>query len=311
VLPPTDMNHPASQLRDAMKGFGTNEKLLIQILSQIPDPQHMEKLRRTYDDRFRRSLLKDLEKETSGWFEAGLLALARGPLQQDAYLVDKAVRGLGTKESLLDDVCLGRSNADLNAIKACYQQMFGRDMVKEIRDDLSMKTESLYVHVLSARRREESVPCIPQEIDKEVDKIQHAVNGPGGTIQDDVCQVLAFNSDGQLRAINARYQEKYRKPLEEVLRTKFTGHMQSALLLMLARAVDCVKADADGLEQSMKGMGTKDELLVNRLVRCHWNREHLRQVNVAYRRFYNKALIDRVRGETSGDYRNLMMAICQ
>jgi annexin A7/11 len=207
---------------------------------------------------------------------------------------------------------LGRSNADLNAIKACYQQMFGRDMVKEIRDDLSMKTASLYLHVLSATRQEESAPCVPRDIDESVDRIQRATDGPGFSgKQDEVYRVIASASDGQLRAINARYQEKYRKPLQEVLRDKFNGHMQEALLLMLARAVDRVKADADGLEQSMKGMGTKDELLVNRLVRCHWNREHLRQVNVAYRRFYNKALIDRVKGETSGDYRNLMMAICQ
>jgi len=87
--------------------------------------------------------------------------------------------------------------------------------------------------------------------------------------------------------------------------------MHDALQLMLARAVDRVKADADGLEASMKGLGTKDELLVNRLVRCHWNREHLRQVNVAYKRFYNKQLIDRVRSETSGDYKALVTALCQ
>jgi annexin A7/11 len=305
------MNAPATQLRDAMKGFGTNEKALIQVLSQVPDPQHMEKLRRTYDDRFRRQLIKDLEKETSGWFEVGLCALARGPLLQDAYCVDKAVRGLGTKESLLDDVCLGRSNADINAIKAAYQQMFGKDMAKEIREDLSMKTERLYEYVLEARRAEESAPCLPHDIDQKVDRFQQATEGTKlGTNQDVVSQILAFSSDGQIRAINQRYQEKYRKTLDDVIKSEFTGHMEQALRLMVRRATDRVKADAEDLEASMKGLGTKDELLVNRLVRVHWNREHLRQVNVAYQRFYNKKLVDRVKGETSGDYKQLMMALC-
>lgn len=294
-----------------MKGFGTNEKLLIQVLTQVPDPQHMEKLRRTYDDRFRRQLLKDIEKETSGWFEAGLLALARGPLLQDAYCVEKAIRGLGTKESMLDDVCLGRSNADMNAIKACYMQIYGKPMEKEIKDDLSMKTERLYEYVLSARRAEESTPCLPHEIDQQTDKFQQATEGTKlGTNQDIVCQILAYSSDGQIRAINQRYQEKYRKTLDDVIKSEFSGHMKEALRLMVRRAVDRVKTDAEDLEASMKGMGTKDELLVTRLVRAHWNREHMRQVNVAYKRFYNKSLVDRVKGETSGDYKALMMALC-
>jgi len=86
--------------------------------------------------------------------------------------------------------------------------------------------------------------------------------------------------------------------------------MRQAFQLMLARACDKIKSDAEGLEEAMKGLGTKDELLVNRLVRAHWNKEHLRQVNVAYKRFFNKNLADRVKGETSGDYGKLMVAIC-
>lgn len=294
-----------------MKGFGTNEKKLIQVLSTVPDPQHMEKIRRTYDDRFRRSLVNDLHSETSSWFREGVTAIARGPLMQDAYLVDRAVKGLGTKESLLDDVCLGRSNADLHAIKACYQQMFRKDMVKEVRDDLSLKTEKLYDYVLSAQRAEESAPCIPHEIDQKVDRLQQATDGTKmGTNQDVVCQILAFSSDGQIRAINTRYNEKYRESLDSVLSRAFSGHMRSALRLMLARAADKVKSDAEDLEGAMKGLGTKDELLINRLVRVHWNREHLRQVNVAYSRFFKRSLADRVKGETSGDYGRLAVALC-
>jgi annexin A7/11 len=294
-----------------MKGFGTNEKKLIHTLATVPDPQHMEKLRRTYDDRFRRSLIKDLKSETSGWFEEALCAVARGPLLQDAYAVDRAIRGLGTKEILLDETCLGRSNADLNAIKHAYQQMFSKDMVKEIREDLSLKTEKLYDYVLSASRTEESAPCVPHEIDQKVDRLQQATEGTKfGANQDVVCQIFAFSSDGQLRAIAHRYQEKYRTSLDAVISKEFSGHMKAALRLMLARAVDKVKSDADGLEEAMKGMGTKDELLINRLVKVHWDREHLRQVNGAYQHFYGKKLADRVKSETSGDYGKLMVALC-
>jgi annexin A7/11 len=164
---------------------------------------------------------------------------------------------------------------------------------------------------LEARRAEESAPCLPHEIDQKVDRLQTATEGTSiGANQDVVCQIFAYSSDGQLRAIAHRYQEKYRTSLDTVIKSKFRGHMENALRLILARAADRVKSDADDLEDAMKGMGTKDELLINRLVRIHWNREHLRQVNVAYQRFYGKKLADRVRGETSGDYGKLMVALC-
>jgi annexin A7/11 len=98
--------------------------------------------------------------------------------------------------------------------------------------------------------------------------------------------------------------------LQKVIIDEFSGHMENSLVLMVSRAIDRVKSDADGLENVMKGMGTKDQLLIHRLVQAHWNREHFRQVKVAYQRFHKHNLADRVRGETSGDYGKLMVALC-
>jgi annexin A7/11 len=295
-----------------MKGFGTNEQVLIQTLAAVPDAPHMLKLRHTYDDRFRRSLVADIESETSGWFRAGLLALVRGPLLEDASMVDRAIRGIGTKEHLLNDIVLGRSNADLIAIKTCYATVFRRDMVKEIREDLSMKTERLFEYVLEARRTEESASVLPHDVEANVDRIQQATEGTKfSTNQDVVCQVMAYASNGMIRAIDLRYKAKYHKSLDELFHKQFGGHMREALRLMAARAVDPVKADADQLEDSMKGLGTKDELLVTRLVRAHWNREHFRQVKFAYHKFHHRELASRISGETSGDYKRLLLALCQ
>lgn len=297
------------ELRDAMKGFGTNEAKLIRVLAQVPGPLHMQALRFTYEDRFRRNLLKDIESETSGYFRDGLMAIVRGPLEQDVFLLNKGITGLGTKESLLDDVLLGRTNADINAIKTLYPQLYRRDLLSDVRGDLSMKTERLFDFVLAARRAEESAPVLPQEVDHAVSELHRATQGTNlGTDQVTVCQILSSRSSGQLRAINQAFGQKYRRSLDEVLRSEFSGHMQDALRLMLARAVDPVKSDADQLEESMRGMGTKDELLVNRVVRCHWDRAHMQQVKNAYRQFYKQDLASRIRGETRGDYEKLMVA---
>ena len=305
------MSHLADRLRAAMKGFGTDEKAIIQILTQIPDAPHMLKLRQTFDDKHRRSLLKDLKSELGGKFETGAMALARGPLDEDVYLLHEAIAGPGTNEAILNDVLLGRSNADMNAIKQAYHRAYQRDLTQEVKGELSGKTEDFFVMILKAARAEESAPCIPQEIEYSVDRLQQATEGTSfGANQEAVNQIISHSSDGQLRAISQRYHQKYSKHLDDVLRSEFSGHLESALRLMLARAVDRVRSDAAQIEESMSGLGTRDTLLISRMIRAHWSRAHMQQVEAAFQAIYKTSLRNRIKGETSGDYEYLLVSMC-
>ena len=87
--------------------------------------------------------------------------------------------------------------------------------------------------------------------------------------------------------------------------------MKDVLMLLVARANNRAEAEAVRLEESMAGMGTKDELLVQRVVRCHWDQNFMRAVSDAYKRKYGKSLVRRIEGETRGDYERLMVACVQ
>lgn len=63
-----------------------------------------------------------------------------------------------------------------------------------------------------------------------------------------------------------------------------------------------VQRDAELLEAAMAGMGTKDERLIWRVVRGHWNRPRWEAVKNAYQQRYGKPLRRRIEGETSGKY---------
>lgn len=295
-------------LRSAMKGFGTDEKALIAILSRL-DPLQINSVKAAFQQRHRRDLLSDIEKETSGYFRDGLAAIVRGPLAQDVHNLHEALAGLGTKETLLNDVLLSRSNADINAIKAHYQHIYHRSLESDVRGDLSMKTERLFTMILSARRAEESSPVVPQQTDADVAELYRATEANKvGADQLTVCSILSSRSDGQIRALSHAYAAKYHRQLADVLRKNFSGHMEDALLFMLQAAEDRAKHDATLLEDAMKGMGTKDVLLVNRVVRLHWDRARLGQAKAAYRHFFRRELAERIRGETRGDYERLMVA---
>jgi len=302
-----DQSGAADQLRRAMKGFGTDETLLIQTLARL-GPLEVNSVKAAFQARHRRDLMKDVHSETSGHFREGLEAIVRGPLEQDCHVLHEAISGLGTKETAMNDVLLARSNADLNAIKQHYHHKYNRRLETDVKGDLSLKTEQMFDLVMSARRAEENAPVDPREVDRDVQNIYHATEGRAGTDQMTVCQITSTRSNGQLRAISQAYHHKFHHPLQDVIRKEFSGHMQDALLFQLRAADDPAKHDADLLEAAMRGLGTNDDALVRRVVAVHWDPARLHQCKAAYRHFYKRELADRIRGETRGDYEKLMLA---
>jgi len=290
-----------------MKGFGTDEKVLIQTLSK-KDPLQMETIRSQYDQRLVRNLVTDLEKETSGYFEKGLVQIARGPLVSDCYNLMEAMKGMGTKEVVLDDILIGRSNADINAIKEKYQQLFKRTLEADLKGDLSAGTEQMYMMIIAARRNEDSHPVNPHEIEQWVTELQTGLGGFVGKNAAQVCQLLTSKNDAQIKAIAETYQRRFHKDLDSQIKSTFSGHMEDALRLLVSRAVNRPAAEAVRLEESMAGLGTKDELLVQRVVRCHWNQQFMNLVSNEFKRIYKRDLVKRIEGETRGDYERLMVA---
>jgi annexin A7/11 len=290
-----------------MKGFGTDEKALIATMSK-KDPLQMETIRTQYDQRLMRNLVSDLEKETSGYFKEGLIEIARGPLVSDCYNLMNAMKGMGTKEVIIDDILIGRSNADMNAIKQKYQELFKRTLEADLKGDLSAGTEQMYMMIVSARRAEDSHPVNPQEIEQAVTELQTGMGGFVGKNTAQVCQVLTSKNDAQLKAIAQVYQQRYHKSLDSQIKSAFSGHMEDALRLLVARATNRAEAEAVRLEESMAGMGTKDQLLVQRVVRCHWDQQFMNAVSAEFKRVIKKDLVKRIEGETRGDYEKLMVA---
>lgn len=293
-----------------MKGMGTDEAALIRVLARLP-PLEIPAIKETFKQRHGRDLENDVRKEVSGYLELCLLSVLRGPLQQDVWCLNKALKGAGTDEDLLNEVLLGRSNADIQAIKHAYHYTYHRNLEYDVRDDLSAKTERLFSMVLSATRAEESAPVIPQSIDADVTEIHRCTEARIGAEQLTVCSILTQRSENQIRAIAHAYEHKYRRPLEQVFISEFSGHMEDALVQMVRCGTDRAMRDAINIEKAMSGAGTKDEKLVMRIVKLHWNQAHVQQVKGAYKAKYRQDLVARVRGETSGDYERCLVAMLQ
>lgn len=199
-----------------MKGFGCDDTTLIRVLT-TKDPLQIQAIQAAFHRAFGRDLVKDVKGETSGWMGKTAVQLARGPLGSDVALLYDAMAGMGTNEVVLNDILLGRSNADLQAIKSLYQRTYGKSLEDAVKGELSMKTERHFLIVLGANRAEDSAPVDPRQVDDDVTQLYNATEGKVGTDEIKVCSILSTRNDNQIRAIAHTYQQKFNRSLETVI----------------------------------------------------------------------------------------------
>lgn len=306
---PVNTSSDVEALRRAMKGMGCDEKALIRVFTspQYSNPWAMQQLVQDYNSRFIRSLEKDIESETRSGLETALLALMRGPLGHDAYLLDKALNRMGTDEDTLMDVLLNRSNADLRAITAEYKRVTQRDLLTDIKNDVDDSLFRLCSMLLAANRAEDAAPVLPHEIDQKVTELQRATEGMIGANAVSVAQIFASSNASQINAIADAYQRKYHRSLQEVIEKEFRGDMEDALLRMLTAGQNRAWSDAFRLREALtKG---KNKLFINRVVSLYWDLPRLQAAKDAYKKRFNVTLAKEVKDLLKGDLEDVILAM--
>lgn len=129
----------AQALYDAgEKKWGTDESKFIDILCHRSVPQ----LRQTlvdYKAISGKTLQESIESEMSGHLEKLLVAIVKCVKSVPAYLAErlyKSMKGLGTKESTLTRIIVGRSEIDLMDIRAEYRKLFGCSLYSALESEV-------------------------------------------------------------------------------------------------------------------------------------------------------------------------------
>ncbi|XP_064385002.1 annexin A4-like [Halichondria panicea] len=310
VTPAPNFNAEADceVLRKAMKGLGTDEKALINLLCYRSNAQRQE-LKIKYKSMFGRDLVDDIKGELSGHFEDVMLGIMMPIPDFAAYSVKKAVKGLGTDEETLIEVICTATNEELTAIKEAYKRLYKKSMEDAVRTDLSGDFKRMMVSLMTASREPEG-PVDQAKAAAEAKALYDAGEGQMGTDESKFNQILCVRSYSHLRAVFADYARISKTDIVGAIKKEMSGDLEKAYLAVVRSVMDRPSFFADRLYRFMKGAGTDDDDLVRVVVaRCEVD---MVQIKEAFPKLYNnqgKSLASFIKGDTSGDYERSLLAL--
>jgi len=307
ILPNAHFNGEAAakELRDAMKGLGTNEDKIIKVLVSH-DGYQRQQILTTYKTLFGKDLIQDLKSELGGHFEDAVVAMMTPTIPYLARELRNAMKGAGTDENVLIEILCTRSNEDIRAIKVAYKTEFKRDLEHDLASETSGNFKRLLVSVCNANRDQSSTVDMAKA-EKDAKEMFEAGEKMLGTDESAFNAVLCARSHAQLKATFDKYQVLAGKTIEKSIESEMSGTLKEGFLAIIQYTRDPISYFAERLYKSMKGAGTDDSSLIRLVVTR--SEIDLKLVSQAFLRIYKKSLKDFIWGDCSGDYRKLLLSV--
>ncbi|KAM4617000.1 annexin A1a [Polymixia lowei] len=227
----TPAQYDAQQLKLAMKGLGTDEDTLIEILASRTNKEILA-LKKAYKEEYKKELEDDIKSDTSGDFRTCLFALCKASRTDGVNddLADSDARALyeageqrkGTDCSVFIDILTTRSALHLRKVFERYSKYSKVDVSKAI--DLEMKgdIESCLTAV---------VKCVGSRPAFFAEKLNLAMKGKG-TRTKILTRVMVSRSEVDMKRIKDEYKKKYGKTLPQEILDDTKGDYEKILLAL-------------------------------------------------------------------------------
>ncbi|XP_070771536.1 annexin A11a isoform X2 [Enoplosus armatus] len=305
-FPGADPLKDVEVLRKAMKGFGTDEQAIIDLLGSRSIKQRVPLLR-AYKTSYGKDLIKDLHSELSGDFRKLVMAMLKSPAEFDASELHSAIKGAGTDEACLIEILSSRSNAEIKEINRVYKAEYKKSLEDAISGDTSGHFRRLLISLAQGNRDEREAVDISLA-KQDAQALYAAGENKLGTDESKFNAILCARSKPHLRAVFLEYQHMCGRDIEKSIGREMSGDLESGMLAV----VKCIKNTsayfAERLYKAMKGAGTKDTTLIRIMVsRSEVDMLDIRQ---EYVKNYGKSLYTHISGDTSGDYKKLLLKLC-
>ncbi|XP_050351347.1 annexin B10 isoform X4 [Nymphalis io] len=296
----------AATLRGAMKGLGTDEQTIIDILTTRSNIQR-QAIAQAFTHEYGRDIIEDLKSELGGHFEDVIIALMLPPAEYLCRELNNCMDGLGTDEQVLVEILCTRTKPEIAEIVDTYEKLYNRPLAEHMCSETSGDFRRLLTLIVTGARDEEAAVDAARAAEA-AQQLYDAGEAKWGTDEEIFNKILAHESFAQLRLIFEEYKNISGRTIEQAIKAEIDGELKEAL----SAIVECVENApawfAQRLRSAMQGGGTDDKVLV-RVVATRAELD-LAAIKREYERLYDKTLeSDIAQGETSGDYKRALVAL--
>ncbi|XP_065828500.1 annexin A4-like [Oscarella lobularis] len=223
--------------------------------------------------------------------------------ERDCEVLRKAMKGFGTDEKAIISVLGHRTAAQRQEIKLQFKTMFGKDLIKELKSELSGKFEDLVLALMMS----------PREYDAY--ELRRAMKG-AGTDEAVLIEILCTRTNAEIKAIRERFKKDHGRDLERDVHSETSGHFRRLLVSMLqgnrdeTNRVDRAKASQEARDLYQAGearLGT-DESKFNQILASR-SFLQLRATFEEYAKICKYDIEKSITREMSGDLKSGMLAI--
>ncbi|KAK2902333.1 hypothetical protein Q8A73_012079 [Channa argus] len=259
----TPAQYDAQLLKQAMKGLGTDEDTLIEVLASRTNREILA-LKKAYKEEYKKELEDDIKSDTSGDFRTALFALCKASRTEGVCeeLIDSDARALyeagearkGTNCSVFIDILTSRSAAHLRKVFERYSKYSKVDVAKAI--DLELKGDiencltavgkgrnhysclvpqhsliDLYTVHLNFFLKKTLVLCAGSRPAFFAEKLYLSMKG-SGTRKQTLTRIMVSRSEIDMRPIKEEYKKKYGKTLYKDILDDTSGDYEKILLAL-------------------------------------------------------------------------------
>ncbi|XP_053087076.1 annexin A5b [Pangasianodon hypophthalmus] len=297
-------NADAEALYKAMKGFGTDEGAILQLLTARSNAQRQQ-IKAAYKTLHGKDLVSELQSELTGKFETLIVALMDTPTMYDVRCLKNAIKGVGTREKVLIRILASRTCREIQEINNAYKQEYGKSLEDDVTGDTGGAFRQLLVVLLQASRQQGVQEATVQS---DAKALFEAGEKKFGTDEEQFVTILGNRSAEHLRSVFVQYMKLAGFQIEESIKRETSGHLEDLFCLTVkcARSVPAYLAEC--LYHAMKGPGTDDNTLIEIMVSR--SEIDMLDIRVEFRRMFATSLYKMIKGDTSGDYSKTLLLLC-
>jgi broad-specificity NMP kinase len=257
-----------------------------------------------YDEKYNKSLYSELKSKLSGQFKSLAIHLFLHPIELEAKLLKKGLKGFSADESVVLEILTSHTQEEFRQIEEVFTSETGKDLGKEIEKNFSGILKRNLFNLLATKRRVNPTPD-PEKCAKAADLLIDAGEQSWAGDDNIFKEVFIKNSPEELVLIGRYYAKKTGHNMLDVIEKNISGKNKILLREVLFNNIIPQELFAEKIYLSIKGLGTNTDLL-NRVLTLR-NEIDMEEIQQFYQQNYKVSMKEDIIGDTSGLYQKLCL----